>query len=54
MNNQTSTKQLEKLTDELTVDELEIVAGGTWLTSRIHIDYHNLNNFNDKTAVRLA
>jgi hypothetical protein len=32
MNGQTSTKQLAKLTDELTVDELDIASGGTWLT----------------------
>ena len=39
-------------TDEMTVDELVVVSGGTWVTEKIHIDYHNMNNFNDPTAVR--
>jgi hypothetical protein len=51
-------RQMEKFDeltiDEMTVDELEIVSGGTWRTQKIHIDYHNLNNFNDPTAARYA
>ena len=39
---------------ELTLDELDMVAGGTWVTEKIHIDYHRLDNFNDPTAVRYA
>jgi hypothetical protein len=42
--------------DEMTVEDLEIVSGGiwAWLTQKIHIDYHNLNNFNDPTSARYA
>jgi hypothetical protein len=39
---------------ELTIDKLEIVAGGTWRTEKIHIDYHRMDNFNNPTAVRYA
>jgi hypothetical protein len=39
---------------ELTLDELEIAAGGTWRTEKIHIDYHRMDNFNDPTAARYA
>ena len=44
----------ELTSDEMTVDELEFVSGGTWRTQKIHIDYKNLNNFDDPTAVRYA
>jgi hypothetical protein len=44
--------------NEMTVEELEIVSGGAgmlaWLTQKIHINYYNMNNFNDPTAVRYA
>jgi hypothetical protein len=40
--------------DEMSVDELDVVSGGTWATEKIHIDYHRLDNFNDPTAVRYA
>jgi hypothetical protein len=43
----------EPAIDEMTVDELDVVSGGTWLTQRIHIDYKNLK-FDDPTAVRYA
>ena len=33
--------------------ELTGVSGG-WFTQWIHMDYHNMNNFNDPTAVRYA
>ena len=36
---------------ELTIDDLECVAGGS-RTEKIHIDYHRMDNFNDPTAVR--
>ena len=35
--------------EELTDDELDLVSGG-WMTQLIHMDYHNMNNFNDPTA----
>ncbi len=44
----------ELVVDEMTDVELDLVPGGTWATEKIHIDYHNLNNFNDPTAVRYA
>jgi hypothetical protein len=44
----------EPAIDEMTVDELDVVSGGTWATEKIHIDYHKLDNFNDPTAVRYA
>ena len=44
----------EPAIDEMTVDELDVVSGGTLRTEKIHIDYNNLNNFNDPTAVRIA
>jgi hypothetical protein len=44
----------EPAIDEMTVDELDVVSGGAWATEKIHIDYHDLNNFNDPTAVRIA
>jgi hypothetical protein len=55
-------RQMEKFDElplnEMTVEELEIVSGGAgllaWLTQKIHIDYHNMNNFNDPTAGRYA
>jgi hypothetical protein len=42
-------KQVRELQDK----ELDSVCGG-WLTQWIHMDYHNMNNFNDPTAVRYA
>jgi hypothetical protein len=39
--------------EELADDELDLVSGG-WMTQLIHMDYHNMNNFNDPTAVRYA
>ena len=39
--------------EELTDRELDLVSGG-WMTQLIHMDYHNMNNFNDPTAVRYA
>jgi hypothetical protein len=43
---------------ELSVEEMESATGGlllaVWRTQLIHMDYHNLNNFNDPTAVRYA
>jgi hypothetical protein len=43
---------------ELTVEEMETAAGGlllvVWRTQYIHMDYHNMFNFDDKTAVRYA
>jgi bacteriocin-like protein len=39
--------------EELTDDELDLVSGG-WVTQLIHMDYYNLNNFDDPTAVRYA
>ncbi len=42
---------------ELTVEEMESATGGwlaAWRTQLIHMDYHNMNNFNDPTAVRYA
>jgi hypothetical protein len=48
-------EKFDELTiDEMTVDELDVVSGGTWRTQTIHIDYKNLNNFDDPTAVRIA
>ena len=51
-------RQMEKFdeltSDEMTIDELEFVSGGTWRTQKIHMDYKNLNNFDDPTAVRYA
>jgi hypothetical protein len=47
-------KSDELAIDEMTVDELDVVSGGTWATEKIHIDYHRLDNFNDPTAVRYA
>jgi|1185.fasta_scaffold336954_2 hypothetical protein len=48
-------EKFDELTiDEMTVDELDVVSGGTWRTQKIHIDYKNLNNFDDPTAVRIA
>jgi hypothetical protein len=44
----------EFISDEMAVDELELVSGGTWRTQKIHMDYKNLNNFDDPTAVRYA
>jgi hypothetical protein len=44
----------EPAIDEMTVDELDVVSGGTLRTEKIHTDYNNLNNFNDPTAVRIA
>jgi hypothetical protein len=38
---------------ELQDNELDVVSGG-WFTQWIHMDYHNMNNFNDPTAVRYA
>lgn len=46
----TQEREVKLLSD----DELDAVSGGTWRTQKIHIDYHNLNNFNDPTAVRIA
>jgi hypothetical protein len=50
-------KQMEKFDElpieELTDGELDLVSGG-WMTQLIHMDYHNMNNFNDPTAVRYA
>ena len=43
----------ESAIDEMTVDELDKVSGG-WVTQKIHMDYYNINNFNDPTAVRYA
>jgi len=44
--------------DEMTVEELETASGGagllSWLTQKIHIDYYNMNNFNDPTSARYA
>jgi hypothetical protein len=44
--------------DEMSAEELAIVSGGAgllaWLTQKIHIDYYNLNNFNDPTSARYA
>ena len=44
--------------DEMKVEELEIVSGGigvlAWLTQKIHINYYNMNNFNDPTSARYA
>ena len=40
--------------EEMTADELEMVSGGKGRSQRIHMDYHNMNNFNDKTAVRIC
>lgn len=39
--------------EELADDELDLVSGG-WMTQLIYMDYHNMNNFNDPTAVRYA
>ena len=39
--------------EELTDGELDLVSGG-WMTQLIYMDYHNMNNFNDPTAVRYA
>ena len=42
---------------ELTVEDMEIAAGGWlayWRTQLIHMNYYNLNNFDDPTAVRYA
>jgi bacteriocin-like protein len=39
--------------EELTDDELNLVSGG-WMTQLIHMDYNDMNNFNDPTAVRYA
>ena len=55
-------RQMEKIdelpVDEMKVEELEIVSGGVgvlaWLTQKIHINYYNMNNFNDPTAGRYA
>jgi len=44
----------EPAIDELTVDEFELVSGGKGRTQKIHMDYHNMNNLNDPTAVRVA
>ena len=44
----------ERSVAELTIDELEIVAGGTWHSQKIHMDYNNNLDFNDPTAVRYA
>jgi hypothetical protein len=43
----------EPAIDEMTVDELDVVSGGIWLTQKIHIDFNN-PNLNDPTAVRYA
>jgi|RhiMethySRZTD1v2_1073278.scaffolds.fasta_scaffold1600158_1 hypothetical protein len=37
---------------ELTVEEMESASGGWYRTQLIHIDYYNLNNFDDPTAAR--
>ena len=39
--------------EELTDGQLDLVSGG-WMTQLTHMDYHNMNNFNDPTAVRYA
>jgi hypothetical protein len=38
---------------ELHDNDLDAVSGG-WFTQWIHMDYHNMSNFNDPTAVRYA
>ena len=38
----------------LSDDEIDAVSGGTGRTQWVHMDYHNMNNFNDPTAVRYA
>jgi hypothetical protein len=42
---------------ELTVEETESASGGwmmAWRTQLIHMNYYNMNNFDDPTAVRYA
>jgi hypothetical protein len=46
----TQEREIKLLSD----DEVDAVSGGSWRTQKIHMDYHNLNNFNDPTAVRIA